>query len=96
MASKERTRYIIAYDVAEDGKRAKLAHLLLDYGDRVQKSVFEADLNSSEVEEILERASKYLASEDSLRLYPLCRSCRLAIRTRGRPPEAPLPSGRIV
>jgi CRISPR-associated protein Cas2 len=96
MARTKRTHYVIAYDVADDGKRQKLANLLLDYGDRVQKSVFEADLTRSEMKEILEKASKYLAAEDSLRLYPLCQECQAEVRMQGRILPAPPPSGRIV
>ena len=97
MSRSVRTRYVIAYDVADDGKRTRLAALLLDLGDRVQKSVFEADLDPAEVEEILEKSSKYLSSQDSLRLYPLCASCRTGVKTRGHRTVEWLPSGaRIV
>lgn len=97
MASAKRTRYVLAYDVVEDSKRTRLANLLLDYGDRVQKSVFEADLTHAEVQEILIRASNILADEDSLRLYPLCRECQAGIRMLKRAqPVTQSPSHRIV
>jgi CRISPR-associated protein Cas2 len=75
MPARARMHYIIAYDVTDDGKRTKLANLLLGYGERVQKSVFEADLEPSEVQEILKLAANYISGTDNLRLYPQCRAC---------------------
>ncbi len=34
-------RFLISYDIPDDRRRTKLAHFLLDYGDRVHYSVFE-------------------------------------------------------
>lgn len=77
-------RYVIAYDVSEDKSRTRLAEVLLDYGERVQKSVFEADLKREEVQEILKRVSKLIASGDSLRFYPVCENCSRGIVVEGR------------
>ena len=68
-------RYVLAYDMVDDRKRTRLADLLLDYGDRVQKSVFEADLTTKQREEVLLRATKILDVGDSFRVYPLCGAC---------------------
>jgi CRISPR-associated protein Cas2 len=96
MAQGTKTRYILSYDVTDDGKRTKLANLLLDYGERVQKSVFEADLNATEVKEIMAKAANYLASGDSLRLYPLCRTCVSKVESLGRLILVQTPSHWIV
>jgi len=32
--------YLIAYDIADDGRRTRVAHALGSYGDRIQYSVF--------------------------------------------------------
>jgi CRISPR-associated protein Cas2 len=84
MSRNTRRQYVIAYDVTDDSRRTRLASLLLDYGDRVQKSVFEADLNATEMQEMIEQAAKYIAAGDSLRIYPLCQSCLANIRSIGR------------
>ncbi len=76
--------YVIAYDVQDDRQRDRLAHLLLDYGERVQKSVFEADLTADELQELLGLAAEHLGEEDSLRAYPLCRDCRRGVSSLGR------------
>ena len=70
MPSRQEMCYVIVYDVVENSPCTKLANILLDYGIRVQKSVFEADLTREDVEEILQKVSKYIEAGDSLRIYP--------------------------
>lgn len=88
-------KYLIAYDIQDDGNRLRVSTLLLDHGDRVQKSVFEAELTREELKEILGKAAKYLEEEDSLRVYPLCQACAKRIASLGRQPEAP-PEGCVI
>ena len=38
-------QYVISYDLADDGRRNRLASALLDFGARVQESVFVANLD---------------------------------------------------
>lgn len=92
---RQRTRHLIAYDISDDRRRNRLAKLLLDYGDRVQHSVFEADLSSQDVERILRRAAKLVTDpDDSLRIYPLCAACFGAVRSLGR--EVPLDDSDLI
>ncbi len=79
-----RKLHIIAYDITEDSPRTKLAKFLLDFGDRVQHSVFEADLEPEDVERILARAETLIEPTDSVRIYPLCADCAEKVRTLGR------------
>lgn len=44
-----RRRYVVSYDIADDKRRTQVFRLLLGYGDRIQFSVFLADLNSREL-----------------------------------------------
>ena len=88
--------HVIVYDVANDSKRNKIASMLLDYGDRVQKSVFEAELDIKDVREILANAVKYMEDGDSLRIYPICRSCRASIKAIGRSSNATIPNVAII
>lgn len=64
--------YVIAYDVADDRNR-------------VRKSVYEADLETRELEEVLRAAAEYLSREDRLVAYPVGGSCWQQICARGRP-----------
>lgn len=69
---------VVAYDVPVDRRRQKLAQRLLDFGERVQYSVFEMDLGSpSTFERMLARVRQTIdAGEDSVRVYRLCPACR--------------------
>lgn len=42
-------RYVIAYDVASDARRVRVAKTLESYGDRVQYSVFLIDVKPAKV-----------------------------------------------
>ena len=81
----------IAYDVADDRRRAEVARILGDFGTRVQRSVFECSLTAAEartLEARLRRAIK--PPRDLLRIYRLCAACRS--RVGGLPsPAAPPP-----
>ncbi|MER3422828.1 MAG: CRISPR-associated endonuclease Cas2, partial [Nitrospiraceae bacterium] len=66
---------LIAYDVATDtaaGRRRlrKVALACQDFGQRVQKSVFECSVNEMQYEEVLRRLLEIIKKdEDSLRIY---------------------------
>lgn len=85
--------FLICYDVRDDDRRRqKLANLLLDYGHRIQFSVFEAWLNTTLLDELLRRAMPLLdPTKDSLRFYPLCRSCTRRCLCFGRDITPALP-----
>lgn len=52
-------RLLIAYDIADDARRGRLAKLLESYGDRIQYSVFLIDLTAAQ-EVRLKRAAASL------------------------------------
>ncbi len=70
-------RYLITYDVetsTKPGRRRlrRLARACLDYGQRVQFSVFECDISKTEWVLLRDRLLKeYDEKKDSLRFYPL-------------------------
>jgi CRISPR-associated protein Cas2 len=64
--------YLICYDVVQDNRRNKVAHLLEGYGMRVQKSVFECVLTDKQYEMLTRKLDRYLKpEEDQLRFYPM-------------------------
>lgn len=75
---------VLAYDISDDASRRKLASFLLDYGDRMQYSLFEAELTEADIRKILARASELLGPDDSFRIYALCADCARRIHTLGR------------
>ena len=67
---------VIGYDCSDDKRRLKVAKILLDYGDRVQYSVFEADLEKLLLDELLGRLRSVIdPDEDSIRIYHICQNC---------------------
>jgi CRISPR-associated protein Cas2 len=77
-------RYLICYDIPNDHRRNNLARFLLDYGERVQYSVFEFDLSEKIIDIVLKGIVEYISSEeDSVRVYRLCAECVALIRAFG-------------
>jgi CRISPR-associated protein Cas2 len=70
-------RYVIAYDIEEDRIRTRIAAILSSYGSRVQKSVFECNLEGSTLERLTQRLTEELAvaSGGDIRIYRLCADC---------------------
>ncbi len=80
----DRGFYVLAYDICNDKRRAKIAKLMESVGSRVQGSVFEAWFSSGELDRIIVRSMKILhEKEDTLRIYFLCEECRGKIRVKG-------------
>ena len=76
---------LVSYDISDTKKRTKLAKKLLDFGPRVQYSVFEADINPSELDKLHVMLKKIvLDKDDSIRVYRLCESCKKDITLYGR------------
>lgn len=67
---------MISYDVVEDKKRLKLMKLLKDYGDRVQKSVFECNLSQKTYAKVKSGAEAIINKrKDRVRYYRICKGC---------------------
>jgi len=95
--AEERIFYVLAYDIASDKRRAKIARLMEALGARVQGSVFDAYLTAVELEKLIRRARKaMLEKEDSLRIYLVCAACRGKVRTIGLGEVTPPPGVLIV
>ena len=76
---------VVSYDIVDNKKRNRMSNLLLDYGRRVQKSVFECDLNEKNLSQMIEEITDCVdPNEDSLKIYRLCESCLSRIRSHGR------------
>jgi CRISPR-associated protein Cas2 len=75
--------YVITYDIIDDKKRAKVADTLLDFGKRVQYSVFECELTDVYLENLVRKLKKIISPEDSIRIYSLCSQCSKSIRILG-------------
>jgi len=77
--------WVVAYDIPDDQRRAKLANLLDAFGDRIQWSVFEISVSNDDLDILCRRTKKIIDPElDAVRLYPLCDDCAPKIRDLGR------------
>ena len=60
---------LIIYDIVDNKVRVKLAKYLSGYGNRVQKSAFEARLTQKKYDKLIKGIPKYCGKEDSVRIY---------------------------
>jgi len=75
---------VVSYDVANDRRRTRLAHALLDFGVRVQYSVFECLLEPDQLDRLRHRVLREIdEAEDSLRIYRFCQDCGSKIEILG-------------
>ncbi|WP_029214729.1 CRISPR-associated endonuclease Cas2 [Kallotenue papyrolyticum] len=77
--------YLISYDIGPDARRLKVATLLEGHGRRVQRSVFECDLNETQYRRLRRRLQQLLRPDegDNVRIYRLCASCVSVIEIIG-------------
>lgn len=84
---------VVAYDVSEDRRRARLAALLQRHGDRVQFSVFVCRLDDEELTGLLESGRTIIdVHTDSIYVFRQCADCWSAIGSVGQahPPQPTL------
>lgn len=71
-----RKKFLIAYDISHPRRLQRVAKVMLDYGPRLQKSVFEAELTPRLLHELRQRVLREIEpDEDGVKFYPLCRAC---------------------
>jgi len=75
---------VVTYDIVDDRKRTRVAKTLSNYGNRVQKSVFECQIDDRQYLKMKERIEKEIdMEEDSVRYYFLCARCAGNIQISG-------------
>ncbi len=86
---------VIAYDIADDGRRTAASNVLEDYGRRVNYSVFECDLSHAAFLQLQTELEDRIDTEtDRLVFYLLCATCRGRRRACGK--ETPDPPGAAI
>jgi CRISPR-associated protein Cas2 len=65
------SRYIAAYDVADDRSRRRVARVLDGYGQRIQYSVYEVWVEPDELTDFRRRIGPLLAQADLFDLVPI-------------------------
>ncbi len=83
--------YLVCFDIVDDKTRYRVVKCLKSYGTRVQKSVFEcSSLTEERFLKMKHRVEDLIDfGEDTVRYYPLCRSCikNVEFSGIGEPPE---------
>ena len=76
---------LIAYDIANPKRLRKIAKLFLNYGDRLQYSIFEFHINRLQFQKIQKKIEKIVNwKEDRITYIPLCEICNSKIKTQGK------------
>jgi CRISPR-associated protein Cas2 len=67
---------VVAYDISDNRRRAKVHTLLLGYGANVQESLFECEVNQRQEAQLRQRLSTITRpAEDNVHFYRLCAEC---------------------
>jgi len=75
---------LISYDIVSDRVRTKVMKFLKDYGDHVQKSVFECHLDDDKYAEVKDGLMSLVnPKEDRVRLYRICHACMGKVEISG-------------
>lgn len=63
--------YLIVYDITEPKRLSRVAKMLNRYGVRVQKSVFECDIDENKYQELRSKLVLLIDENDSIMSYKL-------------------------
>jgi CRISPR-associated protein Cas2 len=82
---------VVCYDSSDDARRSALAKLLLDYGTRIQESVFECVIEAGLADQLLTRLDSTISvtEDDVVHVFELCGRCSGLVRTFGAATRAP-------
>lgn len=76
---------IVAYDIADERRLARVAKIVCDYGVRVQKSIFEVTVDPGVFEEMKTRIEEVIVpEEDGVKYFPLCGRCAETVEIIGQ------------
>ena len=68
--------YIIAYDIADNKRRLRVAKTLESWGYRIQESVFQLRLDTATLARVRSSLAALISDdEDVIHIYPICSSC---------------------
>lgn len=76
-ATRDRRQWVVvSYDIPDDKRRTKVMKIIEGYGRRAQYSVFECELQPTDLRQLQERLRDVIDDqEDDVRFYPLCQEC---------------------
>lgn len=66
---------IVAFDISQAKKRKQIVTMLLKYGKRINKSVFECIVTDSQYRTVSSKLQIMCGKEDSIVIVPVCVNC---------------------
>lgn len=76
--------FVVAYDMPDNKRRARLLKKMKGFGVHTQFSVFECELDDEELARMLTTINRIIEPrEDAVKVYRLCRDCVRAVRVIG-------------
>ena len=76
---------VVSYDIKDNNRRDKVCNELKNYGEHVQYSVFECDLDRAQIKELQMKLGRLIhRRQDSVRYYFLCKGCLERVEVQGR------------
>ena len=67
---------IVAYDIASDRRRTRLATALEAWGYRLQESLFQLHVSATDLAQVHAAVTQIIdADDDVVHVYPLCSAC---------------------
>jgi CRISPR-associated protein Cas2 len=78
-------QFVICYDITDDRRRSRISSLLLDFGTRVQESVFVAHLDDELFERMRDRLKTVVDDDwDKVHVFAVCAACEAKAWTLGQ------------
>ncbi len=87
---------VISYDIKDDKRRSKIFKVLKNFGQWMQFSVFECELDKANFLRLKDRLDHLIDAEkeDSIRFYFLCEGCKRQVERVGG--EKPRKEGAVI
>lgn len=77
--------HVVCYDISNDRSRDQMSRRLLDFGTRIQESVFECLLDDALYERLIVRLESVpLGEDDRVRIYRICADCVKVVKIYGK------------
>lgn len=90
-------QYWVCYDIADDNRRRRLSDALLDFGTRVQESVFQCQLEPALAEEMMTRIERTIEpNSDKVHVLAMCENCAKRVVLYGKAEVASDPEYLII
>ena len=79
--------YVVSYDIESDRIRNRVSKELMNYGKRVQYSVFECRIDKEKCDILINRLSKLISENEAkcgnIIIYRICKNCESVIHVLG-------------